>query len=91
MLSQDPNQAKLYELYDTERLIDQAVLIKYVAPKSFSGEDMVEIICTDQPTFKSRFYNYYFRQEHGWRSREVLHESFLNGKMDLPRQKQCQI
>lgn len=35
ILSQEPNQAKLYELFDADRLIDQSVLIKYVAPKSF--------------------------------------------------------
>lgn len=86
MLSQDPNQAKLYELYDTERLIDQAVLIKYVAPKSFSGEDMVEIICHGSTYIQEQILQLLLQA--GARMAqpgEFSMRAFLNGKMDLPQ------
>lgn len=86
MLSQDPNQAKLYELYDKERLIDQAVLIKYVAPKSFSGEDMVEIICHGSTYIQEQILQLLLQV--GARMAkpgEFSMRAFLNGKMDLPQ------
>lgn len=86
MLSQDPNQAQLYELYDTERLIDQAVLIKYVAPKSFSGEDMVEIICHGSTYIQEQILQLLLQA--GARMAqpgEFSMRAFLNGKMDLPQ------
>ncbi|HPB57174.1 MAG TPA: tRNA uridine-5-carboxymethylaminomethyl(34) synthesis GTPase MnmE [Bacteroidales bacterium] len=86
MLSQDPNQAKLYELYDTERLIDQAVLIKYVAPKSFSGDDMVEIICHGSTYIQEQILQLLLQA--GARMAqpgEFSMRAFLNGKMDLPQ------
>lgn len=86
MLSQDPNQVKLYELYDTERLIDQAVLIKYVAPKSFSGEDMVEIICHGSTYIQEQILQLLLQA--GARMAqpgEFSMRAFLNGKMDLPQ------
>jgi tRNA modification GTPase len=31
--------------FRTKKLIDEITAIKYVSPKSYTGEDMVEIIC----------------------------------------------
>ena len=86
ILSQEPNQAKLYELFDADRLIDQSVLIKYVAPKSFSGENMVEIVCHGSTYIQEQILQLLIQA--GARIAkpgEFSMRAFLNGKMDLPQ------
>ena len=41
----EANKAWLTGLYDGDQLIDQVVLTKFVAPHSYTGEDVVEISC----------------------------------------------
>lgn len=86
ILSQEPNQAKLYELFDADRLIDQSVLIKYVTPKSFSGENMVEIVCHGSTYIQEQILQLLIQA--GARIAkpgEFSMRAFLNGKMDLPQ------
>ena len=37
--------ARFAELFDGDALLDQVVVTKYAAPRSYTGEDMVEISC----------------------------------------------
>lgn len=41
----DKRTALVGEIIDSDKTIDEVVLIAYKGPKSFTGEDMVEIIC----------------------------------------------
>ena len=82
----EANKAWLAGLYDGDQLIDQVVLTKFVAPHSYSGEDVVEISCHG---------SFYIRQkimamllQNGCRSAqpgEFTMRAFLNGRMDLPQ------
>lgn len=41
----DKRTALIGEIVDDDKIIDQVVLLAYKGPKSFTGEDLVEIIC----------------------------------------------
>ena len=82
----EANKAWLTGLYDGDQLIDQVVLTKFVAPHSYTGEDVVEISCHG---------SFYIRQkimalllQNGCRTAqpgEFTMRAFLNGRMDLPQ------
>ena len=82
----EANKAWLAGLYDGDQLIDQVVLTKFVAPHSYTGEDVVEISCHG---------SFYIRQkimalllQNGCRTAqpgEFTMRAFLNGRMDLPQ------
>ena len=82
----EANKAWLAGLYDGSQLIDQVVLTKFVAPHSYTGEDVVEISCHG---------SFYIRQkimalllQNGCRTAqpgEFTMRAFLNGRMDLPQ------
>ncbi|MBI4370448.1 MAG: tRNA uridine-5-carboxymethylaminomethyl(34) synthesis GTPase MnmE [Elusimicrobia bacterium] len=64
--------------------IDSAIVIKYVAPASFTGEDMVEITAHGSPVILRRILALALRSG----AREALpgeftQRAFLNGKLDL--------
>lgn len=44
-ISQTPNYFQLVNLYDGDQYIDQVILLTYVKPNSYTGEDMIEISC----------------------------------------------
>lgn len=46
-----PNQARLQDLYDpaTANVIDQALVTFFRAPRSFTGEDVIELSCHGSP------------------------------------------
>lgn len=82
----EANQAMLAGIYDGSQMIDQVVVTKFVAPHSYTGEDVVEISCHG---------SFYIRQkimslllQNGCRTAqpgEFTMRAFLNGRMDLPQ------
>lgn len=81
-----PYEAKYTELFDGEQLVDQVMVIKYEAPHSYTGEDMVEISCHGSTYIQRKIMELLI--EHGCRMAnpgEYTQRAFLNGKMDLPQ------
>jgi len=70
----------------TNELIDEVVVIFYKAPRSYTGEDMVEIMCHGGPVVTRMLLNIFLKlgarmAEPG----EFTKRAFLNGKMDLAK------
>lgn len=81
-----PQVAKFSEIYDGEQLIDQVVVTKFAAPRSYTGEDMVEISCHGSIYIQKKIIE--LLVEKGCRMAapgEFTQRAFLNGKMDLPQ------
>ena len=71
-------------IYNNEEVIDEAVILKYVAPKSFTGENVVEISCHGGMYITKEVLNAVIMAgaslaEPG----EFTKRAYLNGKMDL--------
>ncbi len=79
-----PRYAHLFSLYNREgSLIDQAVVIYFKSPKSFTGEDVVEFQCHGGAVIANEILEsaiYYGARlaEAG----EFTKRAFLNGKID---------
>lgn len=81
-----PQMAKFAEIYDNDQLIDQVVVTKFAAPRSFTGENMVEISCHGSIYIQKKIMEMLI--EHGCRMAapgEFTQRAFLHGKMDLPQ------
>lgn len=68
----------------SQAVIDQVVLTRFVAPHSFTGEDVIEISCHGGTAVKQAILDGLFRL--GVRPAEAgefTRRAFLNGKMDL--------
>ncbi|MBO7444921.1 MAG: tRNA uridine-5-carboxymethylaminomethyl(34) synthesis GTPase MnmE [Bacteroidales bacterium] len=79
-------QAKFAYLYDGEQLVDQVVVVKYAAPRSYTGEDMIEISCHGSLYIQKKILE--LLMEHGCRMAhpgEFTQRAFMNGKLDLPQ------
>ncbi len=75
---------KFGHIFDGDEVIDQAIAIVYRAPKSYTGEDVVELQCHGglylmQQVLRLTFKNGAEPAEPG----EFTKRAFLNGKMDL--------
>lgn len=75
---------KFGHIYDGEAIIDQAIAIVYRAPKSYTGEDVVELQCHGGLYLMQQILRLTFKSgakpaEAG----EFTKRAFLNGKMDL--------
>lgn len=71
-------------IYNNEEVLDEAVVLKYVAPKSFTGENVVEISCHGGMYITKEVLNSVIMAgaslaEPG----EFTKRAYLNGKMDL--------
>lgn len=71
-------------IYNNEEVLDEAVVLKYVAPKSFTGENVVEISCHGGMYNTKEVLNAVIMAgaslaEPG----EFTKRAYLNGKMDL--------
>jgi len=65
-------------------IVDDVILLFYKGPKSFTGEDVVEIICHGNPVIVSKIMKLLFNK--GARAAlpgEFTQRAFLNGKVDL--------
>ena len=81
-----PQVAKFSEIYDGEQLIDQVVVTKFAAPRSYTGEDMVEISCHGSAYIQKKIVELLL--QNGCRMAEpgeFTMRAFMNGKMDLPQ------
>lgn len=82
--SAEPRRAFLRELRDEAKLIDQALVIAFPAPASFTGEDCAEIHCHGGPAIIEAIFAALSKK--GLRmaaSGEFSRRAFANGKMDL--------
>ncbi len=73
-------------IYNNEEVLDEAVVLKYVAPKSFTGENVVEISCHGGMYITKEVLNAVIMAgaslaEPG----EFTKRAYLNGKMDLTK------
>jgi len=69
---------------DHERIIDEVVITAYQCPKSYTGEDMIEITCHGSVFIQQEILNLLIRK--GARMAqpgEFTQRAYLNGKMDL--------
>ncbi len=87
------NMAKFTSLYDKnntyheiDKLVDQVVFTKFVAPHSFTGENVVEISCHGSIYIQKKIIELLIH--FGCRLAlpgEFTQRAFLNGKLDLPQ------
>lgn len=84
-LSQLPSRtALLGELRDGEVPVDQVVATCYLAPHSYTGEDMVEFACHGSPYVVERMLQLAIARGARLAARgEFTRRAFLNGKLDL--------
>lgn len=81
-----PQMARFAQLYDGDQVIDQVVVVKYAHPRSFTGEDMVEISCHGSIYIQRTILQLLVAR--GCRMAapgEFTQRAFLNGKLDLPQ------
>lgn len=85
-LGTSANRAKFAEIFDGDTLVDQVVFVKFAAPHSYDGEDMVEISCHGSRYIQQKILQMLLAR--GCRLAEpgeFTMRAFLNGKMDLPQ------
>jgi len=71
-------------IYDDNEIIDEIVALLFVAPKSFTGENVVEIICHGSMLIANQIIQLLLK--HGARlavQGEFSSRAYLNGKIDL--------
>ena len=76
--------ARFAEVFDGDILIDQVVFVKFCAPHSYDGEDMVEISCHGSRFIQQKILELLLQR--GCRLAEpgeFTLRAFMNGKMDL--------
>lgn len=80
----NPNTVTLGHIYDGDRVIDEVLLSKFNAPKSYTGEHVVEISCHGSIYIQQEIINLCLKT--GARMAEAGEftlQAFLNAKMDL--------
>lgn len=78
------NTVTLGHIYDGDRMIDEVLLSKFVAPRSYTGENVVEISCHGSIYIQQEVINVCLKN--GARAAEAGEftlQAFLNAKMDL--------
>ena len=79
-------QVKFSEFFDGDILIDQVVVTKFIAPHSYTGEDIVEISCHGSSFIQKRIMETLIQQGAQLANPgEFTMRAFLNGKLDLPQ------
>ena len=83
---EDPTPRKVYHAFlkDEKGEIDEVLLVFYKAPKSYTGEDMVEVFCHGGPVVTKMVLSAFLKE--GARQAEpgeFTKRAFLSGKMDL--------
>lgn len=71
-------------IVDGDKQVDQVILLTYVNPHSFTGEDSVEVICHGSPLIANQIISLLLKN--GARmatSGEFSSRAYLNGKIDL--------
>ncbi len=72
------------KIFDNKKLIDDVLIMKYIAPHSYTGEDMIEITCHGSPFITNKIINLLIingakQADHG----EFTKRAFLNNKLNL--------
>ena len=86
LYSLPPQSAKFTQIFDNDQVIDQVVVLKFAAPHSYTGENMVEISCHGSLYIQKKILELMIEQ--GCRMAqpgEFTQRAFLNGKLDLPQ------
>ena len=81
---QPSHTVHLADLKQGERMIDQVLATIFVGPKSYTGDDVVELSCHGSPFIQQQIIKYFV--DVGARMAqpgEFTLRAFLNGKMDL--------
>jgi tRNA modification GTPase len=84
LLSQDSHTLHVGYLKDNEKNIDEVVVSLFKTPRSYTGEDVVEISCHGSPFVQQQIINACINK--GARLAkpgEFTQRAFLNGKLDL--------
>ncbi|MDT0678616.1 tRNA uridine-5-carboxymethylaminomethyl(34) synthesis GTPase MnmE [Autumnicola musiva] len=82
--NQQTHTLHLGNIIDAERIIDEVLISVFRAPKSYTGEETIEISCHGSPYIQQEIIQLLVRK--GCRSAEAGEftlRAFLNGKMDL--------
>ncbi len=81
----EPRKMMFTEIVDNDNnVIDEVMLVKFVAPSSFSGENMVEIYCHGSEYIMHKILNLLVKNGAQLAGPgEFTQRAFLNGKMDL--------
>jgi tRNA modification GTPase len=77
---------KRFNIYEEDALIDQSMVVKFATPKSYTGEDVVEITCHGSKYIQQKILELLL--QNGARlakAGEFSMRAFLNGKLDLPQ------
>ncbi len=84
--SAKPFTTKLYTIRNEREVLDEVMAIKYVAPKSFTGDDMIELTCHGGSIIVERLIQYALEIGMRYAGRgEFTQRAFLNGKVDLKK------
>jgi tRNA modification GTPase len=76
----------LYKFINKERLIDHISVIKYYSPRSYTGEDLIEIICHGGKIVVEQILETLIQEGAEYaKPGEFTKRAFLSGKMDLIR------
>ena len=83
-ITKEPYKISRSNIYDNSELVDDVLLLKYVAPKSYTGEDMVEITCHGSVYVAKKILSLLIEHgasmaDHG----EFTKRAFLNNKITL--------
>ncbi|WP_245583408.1 tRNA uridine-5-carboxymethylaminomethyl(34) synthesis GTPase MnmE [Salinimicrobium terrae] len=84
LLEQPSHTLHLGNIVDGERIIDEVLISVFHGPKSYTGENTIEISCHGSPYIQQEIIQLLIRR--GCRSAEAGEftlRAFLNGKMDL--------
>ncbi len=77
-------RVSLVKIYDGQDILDSAVAVLYKNPKSYTGEDVVELTLHASPYIKSRILELLaLNGVRPAKAGEFTMRAFLNGKMDL--------
>lgn len=79
-----PREQVFCRLYDGEKVLDEALITYFAAPRSFTGEDVVEFALHGSPYVRGRLLELLCAAGATPAKRgEFSYRAFLNGKMDL--------
>lgn len=77
-------QAAFGHIYDGDEFLDEVIALFFKAPRSFTGEDSVEISCHASPYIVQRILQLLHRNDVRLaKAGEFTQRAFLNGRMDL--------
>jgi tRNA modification GTPase len=84
ILAQLPMTLSFGRIMEEERVIDEVLIAKFVSPKSYTGEDVIEISCHGSLFIQQAIIKLLVEQGSKLATRgEFTKRAFLNGKLDL--------